>query len=706
MSATKTYLIRFISALSLTAVVLYAQAASEIPPPILQDVQIDANVSFNSTTNFYEYNYVVTNPESNTGKIHSIRIDISGRIDIRQFDTEGVTIQYGGGRTRTFGELLRMRINPVNMIPVGITVPDNWWGSIGASGYSAFNGNRLGGNDTAGILPGEVLDGFGLTSRGVPIIRKVTIVPSWIYVSGTIGGITKEEEGEARQLYKASRFTTHTLGPSQLVFFDIGNFGHWNQLGKDIPRADSLGWILDSDLSSTLQTQLASAREALDAGDGTLAKTRLQLMFDTLNASSPSQIRADAHNLIALNVSALIQGTRDTPIPFEPAYNLTPETATLTIGNTHTVTAKVVNSADKDAPVDDFFVIIEIVDGPHAGKGWTGYTDAKGEFTFSYVGTQVGTDNIVWMEESGGSNQRQRINQPIKVAFAGNLIGLLAGIRTVPDALAQVAVTWTGGPDLVVPFFMPPTVTLEGGNTVYITEVTQNIGILNSPESTTRYFLFDTFPFDPNTARVVSERRVPSIAPDEMSEPGTKTYTLPNDLPLGDYFLAACADADKEMVELNEANNCSFSQLKNSASVILRGIEITNNPPDCSQALPSVASLWPPNHRLHDVTINGITDPDDDPLTILVSHIKQDEPVNGLGDSDTSPDGFGVGTSTAKVRAERSGLGNGRVYEIGFTADDGQGGTCEGVVSVGVPHDKGKGSTPINDGANYDSTQP
>jgi hypothetical protein len=65
-----------------------------------------------------------------------------------------------------------------------------------------------------------------------------------------------------------------------------------------------------------------------------------------------------------------------------------------------------------------------------------------------------------------------------------------------------------------------------------------------------------------------------------------------------------------------------------------------------------------------------------------------------------------VGTPTAEVRAERDGGGNGRVYHISFTADDGHGGTCSGEVLVGVPHDQGVEGDPADDGALYDSTIP
>jgi hypothetical protein len=90
----------------------------------------------------------------------------------------------------------------------------------------------------------------------------------------------------------------------------------------------------------------------------------------------------------------------------------------------------------------------------------------------------------------------------------------------------------------------------------------------------------------------------------------------------------------------------------------------------------------------------------------VITRITQDEPVNGLGDGDTSPDGFGIGTSSALLRAERSGIANGRVYMVSFFASDGTGSSCSGSVSVGVPHDQGKGRVPIDDGQNYDSTAP
>ena len=102
------------------------------------------------------------------------------------------------------------------------------------------------------------------------------------------------------------------------------------------------------------------------------------------------------------------------------------------------------------------------------------------------------------------------------------------------------------------------------------------------------------------------------------------------------------------------------------------------------------------------INILGVTDYDGDAISINIDGIYQDEPVDGTGDGNTAPDGAGVGTDTAMVRAERDGAGNGRVYTIYFTASDGQGNSCQGDVEVGVP--QSKFGHPYNDGPLYDST--
>jgi hypothetical protein len=123
-------------------------------------------------------------------------------------------------------------------------------------------------------------------------------------------------------------------------------------------------------------------------------------------------------------------------------------------------------------------------------------------------------------------------------------------------------------------------------------------------------------------------------------------------------------------------------------------------PIDCSTA--TAATLWPPNHGFIEVDVEGITART--PVQVTVTGVRQDEPVNGRGDGSTGPDAELV-DGVLRVRAERAGGGNGRVYQVGFTATAGAS-TCQGTVSVCVPHDRKPGVTCVDDGPLYDSTAP
>jgi len=133
---------------------------------------------------------------------------------------------------------------------------------------------------------------------------------------------------------------------------------------------------------------------------------------------------------------------------------------------------------------------------------------------------------------------------------------------------------------------------------------------------------------------------------------------------------------------------------------------VCNQPPDCSKAVATPAELWPPNHKFVSVSVAGITDPDGDPVSITITGVTQDEPLNGLGDGDTCPDATGVGMAAVNLRAERSGTRDGRVYHVSFSAVDGNGGQCQGTVTVCVPHDQRPGHVCGDQGPLVNSTGP
>ena len=110
----------------------------------------------------------------------------------------------------------------------------------------------------------------------------------------------------------------------------------------------------------------------------------------------------------------------------------------------------------------------------------------------------------------------------------------------------------------------------------------------------------------------------------------------------------------------------------------------TTLPPRCDDAVPSPQELWPPNNRFEEVTLEGITDPEGEAVSVVVTGVTQDEAVG----SNRCPDAEILG-DTVNLLRQRDGDGNGRVYRVSFTATDASGGACSGQVRVCVPHDQG-----------------
>ncbi len=115
------------------------------------------------------------------------------------------------------------------------------------------------------------------------------------------------------------------------------------------------------------------------------------------------------------------------------------------------------------------------------------------------------------------------------------------------------------------------------------------------------------------------------------------------------------------------------------------------SPPTVDEITVTPANLWPPNHEmiLVSVTASG-SDNCGDLLTTKIISIASNEPENGLGDGDTSPDWEITGDLTANLRAERSGTGSGRVYTITVECSDENGNKTTVETFVPVKHDKKK----------------
>jgi hypothetical protein len=125
-----------------------------------------------------------------------------------------------------------------------------------------------------------------------------------------------------------------------------------------------------------------------------------------------------------------------------------------------------------------------------------------------------------------------------------------------------------------------------------------------------------------------------------------------------------------------------------------------NDAPICSQAVPSSALIWSPNKDFVTVTIENMVDPEDDPFSLNITGVFQDEPVG------KEPDAINIIGNSVDLRSDRDGNGDGRFYHLFFTATDVHGASCSGQVVVGVVDHDQSGKEAVDGGPLYDSTQP
>jgi hypothetical protein len=129
--------------------------------------------------------------------------------------------------------------------------------------------------------------------------------------------------------------------------------------------------------------------------------------------------------------------------------------------------------------------------------------------------------------------------------------------------------------------------------------------------------------------------------------------------------------------------------------VVIR-VEQDTTAPSIDAISVSPDELWPANHQMVDVEVSvDVSDMCDTAISAAqctIVSVTSNEPVNGTGDGDTSPDWVITGSLTAQLRAERAGggAGAGRVYTITVECTDAGGNVATATTTVTVPQNKGK----------------
>ena len=121
-------------------------------------------------------------------------------------------------------------------------------------------------------------------------------------------------------------------------------------------------------------------------------------------------------------------------------------------------------------------------------------------------------------------------------------------------------------------------------------------------------------------------------------------------------------------------------------------VDIVDTTPPVVTCSLGKSMLWPPNHDLVNVGLVATAiDRCDGPLPVAVA-VSSDEDDQTTGGGELSPDAKGFAPGTLRLRSERNGASDGRVYLVATTSTDGSGNASAACCTAEVPHDESAAS--------------
>jgi uncharacterized repeat protein (TIGR01451 family) len=159
---------------------------------------------------------------------------------------------------------------------------------------------------------------------------------------------------------------------------------------------------------------------------------------------------------------------------------------------------------------------------------------------------------------------------------------------------------------------------------------------------------------------------------------GTASFTVVvkiNAGVLGGTVISNTATASSDVVDDVPGNNSKTATTT-----------VDPTPPTVSTPTADPSSLWPKNHKMRDVTINYTATDSCGGVNCQITNITSNQPVDGTGDGDTSPDWEFVDEHHVRLRAESAGGSEGRIYTITVTCTDAAGNSTTKTVEVHVGH--------------------
>jgi len=277
--------------------------AQQLEP--LKDVRITTVVLYDSSSKIYTFEYTVSNSLSNSLSIHALDIDVRLPEDSESLFSEGLDngasyLRYTSGRA----------LSETPMVPVGMpSAPYDWIYGLSVNGEAGW-----GSSEESIVKPGEVLDGFVLTSYGIPGIRKAILEPDYIVDMEDVPDDAGDLYEYLDNIYNSIAYHTSTLGPTAPpAAFDAVRFIDYIISMKH--EAASLGWITNKGIINSLDAKLENAKKAIERNSLTSAKNVLEAFINEVeaqgcetydNCPEGKHLTPEGHALLKYNARYLI----------------------------------------------------------------------------------------------------------------------------------------------------------------------------------------------------------------------------------------------------------------------------------------------------------------------------------------------------------------------------------------------------------------
>ncbi len=269
-----------------------------IPSP-RQGVTISTTVSRDAGTGIFTYRYRITNPPTNDGQIWHIQIEVTRGSGETVLSRDGLV---NGPRYKQFSSEDAFQTIP--MVPVGIDGPQGWTTGLGYDDQTPAHGFASWGAvyDPSLILPGGSLEGFRLTSYGLPGIRNVIVRPD-IDENSLPEEFTEAEkipELEARLMFRGK-----TVGPKAppQPFVPLEFLNYLIALLHDSRQQ---GWIRLDGIHQSLLAKLLAAKRSLEAGRVQPAAGELRAFVNEVQAVSCPELTCLGNKPLTSEAYALL----------------------------------------------------------------------------------------------------------------------------------------------------------------------------------------------------------------------------------------------------------------------------------------------------------------------------------------------------------------------------------------------------------------